>query len=123
MYKLKDKISKSLIVILAVFLILSNFCLWLIIDSDAQYTNFHSPDTSEEFVVKETRHSEVYQLMKFKILSKKLADIRGDDGYRMFADHKYKLEWLKHNRLKINYLFDPIKPNDYQAVIIKYRKD
>ncbi|MCL9638419.1 hypothetical protein L2095_27430 [Bacillus zanthoxyli] len=109
MYKLKDNVLKILTVILATFLIVSNFSWWLIIDSDAKYTTFYSPNKNEEFVFKETRHSEVYQLSKFKLLSKKLADVRGDDGYKMFYENKYKLEWMDHNKLKIHYLFDPIR--------------
>jgi hypothetical protein len=122
MYKLKDKTLKTITVICATFLIVSNFCWWLIIDSDATYTAFYSPNRNEEFVVKETRHSEVYQLLKFKILSKKLVDIRGDDGYRMFYEDNYKLEWMDHHKLKIHYLFDPISPSDYKDVTVAYKE-
>jgi hypothetical protein len=124
MYKLKDKTLKTLTVVCAAFLIVSNFCWWLIIDSDATYTTFHSPspNRNEAFVVKETRHSEVYQLLKFKLLSKKLVDIRGDDGYRMFYGDKYKLEWMDHNKLKIHYLFDPISPDDYKDVTVTFKE-
>jgi len=122
MYKLKDKTLKTLTVICATFLIVSNFCWWLIIDSDAAYTAFYSPNRNEEFVVKETRHNEVYQLLKFKILSKKLVDIRGDDGYKMFYEDTYKLEWMDHNKLKIHYLFDPISPSVYKDVTITYKE-
>ncbi|GAB1786740.1 hypothetical protein [Priestia megaterium] len=122
MYKLKDKVLKALTVVFAIFLIGSNFCWWLIIDSDAKYTTFYSPNKDEDFVVKETRHSEVYQLSKFKLLSKKLVDISGDDGYRMFYENKYELEWMDHNKLKIHYLFDPISSNDYKDVTITYKE-
>ena len=122
MYKLKDNVLKTLTVIFATFLIVSNFSWWLVIDSDAKYTTFYSPNKNEEFVVKETRHSEVYQLAELKLLSKKLVDVNGDDGYRMFYENKYKLEWMDHNKLKIHYLFDPISPNDYKDVTIKYKE-
>ncbi|MGG2087225.1 hypothetical protein ABFY59_09510 [Priestia aryabhattai] len=122
MYKLKDKTFKTLTVVCAAFLIVSNFCWWLFINSDAAYTTFHSPNRNEAFVVKETRHSEVYQLLKFKLLLKKLVDIRGDDGYRMFYGDKYKLEWMDHNKLKIHYLFDPISPDDYKDVTVTYKE-
>ncbi|MBZ6486428.1 hypothetical protein CCZ20_22240 [Priestia aryabhattai] len=122
MYKLKDKTFKTLTVICAPFLIVSNFCWWLMIDSDATYTTCYSPNRNEAFVVKETRHSEVYQLLKFKLLSKKLVDIRGDDGYRMFYEDSYKLEWMNQNKLKIHYLFDPISPNDYKDVTVTYKE-
>ena len=71
MYKLKENV-KTLTVICSTFLIVSNFCWWLLIDSDTAYTTFYSPSRNEAFVVKETRHSEVYQLLKFKLLSKNL---------------------------------------------------
>ncbi|MET3687619.1 hypothetical protein ABIC37_003139 [Priestia megaterium] len=122
MYKLKDRTLKTLTVICVTFLIVSNFCWWLIIDSDATYTAFYSPNRNEEFVVKETHHSEVYQLLKFKILARKLVDISGDDGYRMFYEDTYKLEWLDHHKLKIHYLFDPISPNDYKNVTVTYKE-
>lgn len=122
MCKLKDNVLKTITVIFATFFILSNFSWWLIIDSDAKYTTFYSPNKNKEFVVKETRHSEVYQLSKFKLLSKKLVNVSGDDGYRMFYETKYKLEWMDHNKLKIHYLFDPINPNDYKDVTIKYKE-
>ncbi|MGR6339653.1 hypothetical protein ACU5CE_17615 [Priestia megaterium] len=121
MYKLKDKTLKTLTVIWATFLIVSNFCWWLIIDSDATYTAFYSPNRNEEFVVKETRHSEVYQRLKFKILARKLVDI-SDDGYRMFYEDTYKLVWMGHHKLKIYYLFDPISPNDYKNVTVTYKE-
>ncbi|PVC69227.1 hypothetical protein C2I27_14025 [Priestia megaterium] len=122
MYKLKDKTLKTLTVICSTFLIVSNFCWWLLIDNDTAYTTFYSPSRNEAFVVKETRHSEVYQLLKFKLLSKKLVDIRGDDGYRMFYEDNYKLEWMNQNKLKIHYLFDPISPNDYKNVTVTYKE-
>lgn len=122
MYKLKDKTLKTLTVICATFLIVSNFCWWLIIDSDATYTAFYSPNRNEEFVVKETRHSEVYQLLKVRLFSRKLVDIHGDDGYRMFYEDNYKLEWMDHNKLKIHYLFDPILPSDYKDVTVTYKE-
>lgn len=122
MYKLKDKTLKTFTVICSTFLIVSNFCWWLLIDSDTVYTTFYSPSRNEAFVVKETRHSEVYQLLKFKLLSKKLVDIRGDDGYRMFYEDNYKLEWMNQNKLKIHYLFDPISPNDYKNVTVTYKE-
>lgn len=121
MYKIKDSITRAVIIGLLSFFLIVSMIQWWFPYSDVRYIYFTSPDKEETFVIEETRYSEVYQISESGILTFHLANISGDDGLRMFSENMYKLEWKKPNTLKIYYVHDYMKPNQYEEISVQYR--
>lgn len=91
-----------------------------LISSNAEYSTFSSPDKQERFLIIETGHSKIYQLSDAGLFITYVTNVRTDDGYKPFSNDAYHLEWKEPNKLLIQYVFDYMKPNNYEEVSIIY---
>ncbi|MFX3631577.1 MAG: hypothetical protein ACE3L7_20185 [Candidatus Pristimantibacillus sp.] len=119
-FKTKYTLVKVLILLLSTTLIIGNIFIWMILFSEAKYIFFTSPNNKENFVIKELKYSKIYQVSKTKLFTKHITDISGDDGYRMFSDNQYRLEWEEPNTLIIYYVFDYMHMDKFSKRTVKY---
>ncbi|MBK3497077.1 hypothetical protein JFL43_19995 [Viridibacillus sp. YIM B01967] len=119
-YKFNDKgltiIAIGISSFISVFVL-----LYGLMTLEAKYTKFSSPNKQENFVVIETGHGEVYQLLNTGLFMTHLTDIRTDDGFKPFSDGAYQLEWKKTNELLVKYVFDYMSPENYHEVTVTYK--
>ncbi|MCS0824805.1 hypothetical protein NX029_12555 [Cytobacillus firmus] len=115
-YLFEDKGIKGIIIAIGAFFIIVPSLPNLLFE--AEYTNFSSPDSKEEFVVIDAR---LYQLSNSRLYMTYLTSISTDDGYRPFSDGAYKLEWEEPNQLIIHYKFDDMSDSLSKEISTKYK--
>lgn len=91
---------------------------------EAKYSIFSSPNNEEHFVVFETGHGDLYQIVN-GLFIKHLADIRTDDGYKPFDQGTYLVEWKCGNKFTVKYAMDAIdslqNTDYYKEITVTYQ--